>query len=1042
MSESNPILNNPYTEPTRHYATNLAGELDYSDVRPGRRIFTPDIFSIPLPQGAQQEVFEVNDAAAQYGEELVNTMRREIGRWREAEYPGTTRVTKELLTFWFLNPERADMQKMFFAQREAIESAIWLNEVAGSSNPGQAILRRLENGRVQSKNLPRIAFKMATGTGKTVVMAALIIYHFFNRIEYRSDTRFADNFLVVAPGITIRDRLSVLRVDSSSAHPDDYYHARYLVPPKDEWRENLKRLSARLSIVNYHAFEPKLLQGNKRSPLDGKIDAKGRRRQAREDFARVAKRVVGGFKSGSRLLVLNDEAHHCYLPNPDKRKAEGENTKEENERASVWFNGLKQLSMRFKLNAVYDLSATPYYLTGSGYEPYSLFPWVVSDFGLIEAIEAGLVKIPFLPTGDDTQELEMPVLRNLYNHVSSELPKAGVRKTKARAKKKGEVIREAPPRLPEIVKIALDQFYKHYEEEFHSRKHSGGQSGSSQLEIDDTPPVFIAVCNNTSVSKELFKFIAGYQVDGADGEPPTVVPGHLDLFSNFDRSTQQPKKRPPTLLIDSDAIENSGQIDKDFKKVFASEIDTFKRDYARIHGQGAAESLSDGEILREVVNTVGKPNTLGSHIRCVVSVSMLTEGWDANTVTHIMGLRAFNSQLLCEQVAGRALRRKNYYLQGYDKAGNPTSDKRRIVDYRFPPEYAHIIGVPFRMFKGGSTTTVEPPQFNVVRPLRERAAMEIQFPQVEGYRLEYPEGPLQYSFDSLEDYTIDGSSLPTHTLMSTAMSGEERELTVEQVLERREQEIFYHIAKDLVRDHFSDEQGSPEFAKFHELKAIVAHWYEEKVRVIGRDAEWKKLLYFQDPKRVVAHIARAIHPGGPIDERIRPILNHYNPTGSTRFASGHTMKEVLPTRHSHINVIVLDSDWEGRAAKILDDMAEAGEIETWVKNAFLGFKIPYVDKAGKERDYQTDFIVRARSPEGEPLHLMIEVTGMERDKPEKKWFVEHRWLPAVNSIRELHDWPQWAFLELTSLDQVKDLRRYVLDYFADMAAGSQGKAAS
>jgi type III restriction enzyme len=872
---------------------------------------------------------------------------------------------------------------------------------------------------------------MATGTGKTVVMAALILYHCFNRLEYRGDTRFADNFLVVAPGVTIRDRLGVLRVQGHGpAAQEDYYHARYLVPPKAEWRQQLQRLNARLRIVNYHAFEPKMLQGNKRSPLDGKVDARGRKREAREDYALVTRRVLGGFKPGSRLLVLNDEAHHCYLPNPDKRKAEGEDTEEENRRASVWFNGIKQISLRFKVRAVYDLSATPYYLTGSGYEPYSLFGWVVSDFGLIEAIESGLVKIPFLPTSDDTQEIDLPVLRNLYNHVRDELPRAGQRKQRKRAKDKGESLAEAPPRVPDTVKVALDQFYKHYEEEFHGRAHTMGKARRAQLEIDDTPPVFIAVCNNTSVSKELFKFIAGYEIESANGGPPTIIPGHFDLFSNFDPASGQPRAKPPTLLIDSDALENSGQIDAGFKKVFASEIESFKRDYARLHGQGSAENLTEAEILREVVNTVGKPNTLGAHVRCVVSVSMLTEGWDANTVTHIMGLRAFGSQLLCEQVAGRALRRKSYYLQGYDKDGLPTDDKRRIVDRRFPPEYAHIIGVPFRMFKGGSTTTVEPPAYNLVRPLRERASLEIAFPQVEGYRLQYPEGPLRHDFAKIEDYVIDGTALPTRTLHTTALGPEERELTVEKVLERREQEIFYHIAKDLLRDHFSDETGSPEFAKFHELKAIVAHWYAQKVRVTGRGDEWKKLLYFQDPKRVVAHIARALLPGGPADERIRPILNHYNPTGSTRFVNGNTTKDVFPTRHSHINVVVLDSEWEGRAAKTLDDMAAAGEIECWVKNAFLGFRIPYVDKSGRKRAYLTDFIVRATDPGGEAVHLMIEVTGMERDKPEKKWFVEHRWLPAVNAIRHRHGWPRWAFLELTSLDQVKEIRPHILDHLA------------
>lgn len=426
MSDNNPILNNPYEEPRQHYATNLEGELDYARPMPGRRIFTPDIQTIPLPQQAQRDLLELNEvAAADHGNHLVNLLRREIAAWRAAQYPQTTRITRELLQFWFLNDERDFTQGLFFAQREAIETAIWLNEVAEKSNVGQHILRRLETEwrQVSDDALPRIALKMATGTGKTVVMAALIAYHYFNRLEYRNDTRFADNFLVITPGITIRDRLGVLRVDTrTGAEAEDYYYARYLVPKA--WREkNLAPLNSKIVITNYHTFEPRTLQGNKRSPFDGKIGADGKKQEATEDPAQVIAHVLSHFKAGSRLLVINDEAHHCYLPRQDDRTAEAEPTKDENVRAAVWFNALVRLADRFKLRSIYDLSATPYYLTGSGYDPYTLFPWVVSDFGLIESIESGLVKIPFLPQWDDTPELDMPVLRNLYSTSKKSFPR-------------------------------------------------------------------------------------------------------------------------------------------------------------------------------------------------------------------------------------------------------------------------------------------------------------------------------------------------------------------------------------------------------------------------------------------------------------------------------------------------------------------------------------------------------------------------------------------------------------------------------------------
>ncbi len=1040
MSDSNPILNNPYEAPHWHYATNLQGELDYSRPVKGRRIFTPEVQTIPVRQGSQGDLLELNEVAGtEHGSHVVNLLRREVTVWREAKYPQTTRITRELLQFWFLNAERDMTLSLFFAQREAIETAIWLNEVAEKSNVGQHILRQLEEAQKVSaaaeNNLPRIAFKMATGSGKTVVMAALIAYHYFNRTEYRNDVRFADNFLVIAPGITIRDRLSVLRVDSGAGvESQDYYHIRWLVPKS--WREKeMPELNKRLVITNYHAFEPKTLQGNKRSPFDGKIQPDGTKQEATEDYSQVIGRLLGNFRPGSRLLVINDEAHHCYLPREDERKAEGEDADEENRRAAVWFSGLVRITQRFKVRSIYDLSATPYYLTGSGYEPYTLFGWVVSDFGLIEAVESGLVKIPFLPTRDDTQELQLPVLRNLYEHIRDDLPKAGRKKQKARAKAEGKELVEEPPRLPETLKTALAQFYEHYEGEFRSRRHSAAATRTDQLSLDDSPPVFIVVCNNTSVSKEVYKYLAGYEIPSADeSEPPQVVAGAYELLSSYDFGTLKPRHKPPTLLIDSDALENSGQIDEEFKRVFAPEIKRFKEEYARVHGQGAAERIEDSEILREVVNTVGKRNCLGAHIRCVVSVSMLTEGWDANTVTHICGIRKFGSQLLCEQVAGRALRRQSYYLQGYDKSGEPTTDKRRIATWKFPPEYAHIIGVPFKLFKGGKTVPHPPKPTTRVFAMAERTERyEITFPNVEGYRLEYAEGQLVADFSDMEDYEIDGSKLPTKTIMATAVSKEEVQLSVESILATREQEIIYRITKDLLRDHFSDGKGNLQFHRFHELCAIVSQWYQTKVRVLGKGPEWKKLLHFWNPQPLVAHAVRGIQAGAPGEQRIRPILNYYNPTGSSRFVHGQTSRETYPTRHSHVNAVVSDSGWEGKAAKVLDDLTDEGPVNSWVKNAFLDFRVPYTDHAGEQRDYLPDFIVNCRLAGGRSANLIVEITGFDRDKEAKRWTILNRWLPAVNRIRKQHGWDKWDFLELDEQRAVSDFRNLLLARLRELA---------
>jgi len=1028
MSNSNPVLNNPYEEPSLHYATNEAGELDYADIQKGRRIFTPDINVIPLKQGAQKELFTINDFEEEYSSLIINLLRKEIGKWRTENYPGTTRVTKELLNYWFNNPERHAVKKLFFAQREAIETAIWLNEIADKSNSGQHILNEIKQAQSDVsaeiyQQLPRIAFKMATGTGKTVVMGAFIVYHFFNRQEYRSDTRFADYFLIIAPGITIRDRLNVLKVDKktkSRSHRSDYYAIRDLVPYTLD--HMVEQINSRLVITNYHQLEPHTLQGNKRSPMDGKIighDAKGKeiKQEAREDFNQVIKRIMKNFKQGSRLLVLNDEAHHCYLPKSKEKTTDTE--VDENARAAVWFTGLSEIAKKYKLTAVYDLSATPYYLQGSGYQPYTLFGWTVTDFGLIEAIESGLVKIPYLPESDNTQELEMPILRNLYEHVKDDLPKKGQRKKKQDAKELGHKFTEEPPQLPKTVKGALDQFYNHYVEYSKSIR----KKGEEAVNLLSKPPVFIIVCNNTSVSKEVYKFIAGYEYSDDAGEK-YVMQGHYDLFNNYDQY-DKPKKQAPTLLIDSGALEDGDQINDEFKAIFSSEIDEFKREYASIHGHGSAENITDAELLREVVNTVGQPGKLGGHIRCVVSVSMLTEGWDANTVTHIMGLRAFGSQLLCEQVAGRALRRMNYYLQSYDKKTGEPVDPKDVYRYKdenliwkFPPEYAHIIGVPFKFFKGGKTGPVTPPTYTRIHAIPDRQdAYEITFPNVTGYRLEYQEDEIKYDFSKLENYEIDCSKFPLETTSGTAFSPDVEKMVVKSVFEKRDQEMHYIITQSLIKHHFSDDDNNPQIQKFNRLKEIVKIWYDTKIKPLNiTDPEYKKLLYFDEPKKIADHIARGINTHINTSEYIKPVFNYYNRFGSTKYVNGLTSKEVFDGKKSHVNYVTMDSGWEGICAKTLDEL---DNVVCYVKNQFLGFAIPYT-KDAKDRLYFTDFIVRVKKKDGTMANLMIEISGMNMDKAEKKWFVENRWLPAVNSLCEKFSYDRWEFIEIAN--DIRDIK--------------------
>ncbi len=1037
-SGDGPILNGPYDEPLYHFATAADGNLDYRDRRNGRRVFAPDTPQVPLGHTPQGALYDLNDLAANYRDYLVNLLREQLGRWRQAGYPGvTSRVTRELLSFWFENPERATHHRLFFAQREAVEAAIWLNEVADKSNPGSFVLQQLRSAQASVEDpeltLPRIAFKMATGTGKTVVMACLVLYHYLNRSQYRNDAKYADYFLLVAPGVTIRDRLGVLRIDTEAAQDHlaaDYYRQRKLVPPA--YAGLMAGLNARLAITNFHGFEARLIGGNKKSPLDGKLGADGRKVEAREDDALMLRRLLPGFKAGRRLLVLNDEAHHCYLPRAKGRDSDEEQSATENERAAVWYSGLRAVARRWQVRAVYDLSATPYYLTGSGWPAYSYFPWVVSDFSLIDAIEAGLVKIPFLPVDDSAQQIEEPVLRNLYEHCKDLLPRKGQRTQRregvaesadgadaasadtagpaiGRRKSKAKLSSsEAPPQLPPLLRTALEQFYRHYEA-YDRGLRERGESGPDLL---SSPPVFIVVCSNTTVSKEVYKQIAGYETTDADGRA-LAVPGTLPLFSNFDAQTRAALRRPPTLLIDSDALEHSGQVDDEFKRVFAPEIEAFKRDYRIAHPALSVDALTDAHLLREVVNTVGRPGKLGQHIRCVVSVGMLTEGWDANTVSHIVGVRAFGSQLLCEQVAGRALRRRHYLLD--QKTG------------RFPPEYAHIIGVPFKLFQGGEVQAAPLQERQAVHALAERAALVIEFPQLLGYKLEHGQAALAADFSATPMFRLDLTRTPMHTDMGTAFSADREALRLD-LDQLRDQQVVFWVAAQVLSRYYCSDDGRVQMAHFGDLRRIAQQWFEQRIDLVGeRDARYKRLVRHEDPTRVAASVFLGIEAAalqaaagqpGQAAATIVPLLNHHNPRGSTAHVHGSTSKPVFDTTKSHVNRVVADTDsWEQIAAKTLE---QNSAVEAYVKNAFLGFDVPYVDAAGAERRYQPDFIVRLRTPGGQRFNLIVEITGFAKDKAEKRYFMRERWLPAVNSHRETLATLAWHFIEVTEIERVKE----------------------
>ncbi len=1032
----NPVLNNPYEEPKYYYDTDMNGNIDYETVITGRRPFGYDVNIVPKKRGGQTIFSQEDFASVDPNAEFINTIRKEVKTWREAGYPKASRITKELLNFWFCNKDRRPNLRLFFCQREAVETAVWLNEIAERDpNTGNYILNLLAERRHSVSTddafvLPRTAFKMATGTGKTVVMAMLILYNYLNKRANPMDTHYADHFLLCAPGITIRDRLGVLQLDysqrSNNFERTDYYHQRGLIPPQFE--KELGGLNASITIVNYQQFLPRVFAGKHASPLDGKqkwVNGQLVTQKEKEDYSVLLSRILEKGVKGKRIVVINDEAHHCYLPRQNKDKSlsddEKNELKQENETAMVWYEGLRQMKLLgYKLQQVYDLSATPYYLKGSGYPEYSLFPWVVSDFGLVDAIESGLVKIPFLPAYDNAEGLDEPKLRNIYDSIKDKLPKRGMRAQKKKDKEDNvdkTALGVQPPKLPTLLNIALEQFVKDYEDYDRGLRQAYEAMGT----LYTAPPVLIVVCNNTTVSHEVYRDIAGYQ-DGVNDEgEPKYRKGRFDVFSNYD-AMGLPKDKCPTLLIDSSALdEASATIDETFKKAYAREIEEFRHEYANQHGAGSADSLTDADILREVVNTVGKPGKLGGDIKCVVSVSMLTEGWDANTVTHVCGIRAFGSQLLCEQVVGRALRRQSYDLVPYDKLGREINRKDlhrynpENITYKFPPEYARIIGVPFNTFKGGQTVVTKPQKPKaILRALPERQQLEIRFPVITGYRSDNVEGTLTADFTGLPKFRLDFKQIPTETVLQTVVNGDQKMLKSD-YKELRDMEVVYYFSHLMIREFYTSREHGQQFQKFPDIRRIVETWYNEQLEIIGGDGspEQKRLVMLWNYKAVLDNINEGIHKANADHEEITAVLNYYNPEGSTRYVYRPTNKPVYPTQKSHVNyVIAEDNSWQQIAAKTLDAM---DCVEAWVRNQYLGFRIPYT-VGDEDKEYQPAFIVKTKD-----VNLIVECQDFDADssgnKEAKRHYLKDYWIPAANNLK---NFGRWQLLEVRDIDQLKD----------------------
>jgi type III restriction enzyme len=902
----NPILNSPFEEPARYWAY----EEGQPVLKEGRR--PAGYYLKPRTRGPQTSLFEEEFVPL----DLVNTIRERVKAWRERGYPGVTPITRQLLNHWN-HPERE--RKLFFCQREAAETLIWLIEASPAEKQGIAIPK--------DGNLTRYACKMATGSGKTVVMGMVIAWQVLNKLTNPQDRRFSDAVLLVCPNLTIRERLQVLL----PWKPGNYYEKFDLVP-----RGMMERLQqGRFQITNWHLLQPK----------DDSRSKSVVQRGVESDTA-FCRRVLKELGNKQNILVINDEAHHAYRPAPlpeELRERLSDEEIAEREEATVWVSGLDRIHAVRGINFCADFSATPFYIKGSGYPEGEPFPWIVSDFGLVDAIESGIVKIPRVPVDDNTGAL-IPKYFRLWEHINQQLP-ASERQTARRRAKPESVLREAEGAL-----AMLASEWKKTFEEFQ-------RAGSP------VPPVIIVVCDNTDLAKLVHEHIARGNVlpelaNGPNGEM--------------------------TFRIDTKLL---------------AEAET------ALEGETKTEAA---ERLRKVVDTIGKTewegegDPPGKNIRCVVSVGMLNEGWDAQNVTQILGLRAFTSQLLCEQVVGRGLRRTYYDV-------NPKTGF-------FEPEYVDVYGVPFEVIpvkkKPLSRTEVQKVS-TLVRALPERKHLEITFPRVEGYILDV-RSRIRLNLDGVPFLQIGGDE-PTEVTVKPQVGyrigrpdrlGPGPEVVHDRNPFHREQRLqatVYEIAAELTRRlKEKREEWSARHILFPQVLAAVWQYLDKRVVVVDPDTPLEEIALLKYKQRIIERLTEAIEPDTEAGEPpILPIIERFRPIGSTSEVLFRTVRPCVGTTKSHISHVVLDApQWEHSVAYQLERMPE---VIAYARNDHLDFTIPY-EWQGTRHEYRPDYLIRWRCEDGSELKVILEVKGFEKEQYRQKEIAARRWVRAVNHHGEFGQW--------------------------------------
>jgi type III restriction enzyme len=1007
-----PIICKPYEEPSAHWEYDaITGAAHKAS---GRR---PAGYWYKDPRaraGAAQAQLFTDEHRSDLP--LVNALREDVDRWRDAHYRGASQVTKDLLAHW---RSTARSRRLFFCQIEAVETIIYLAEMrltGRTSRTGfqkfelsEVDLQRLLRGEkpedlklpegaawptlvdrpADARLLPlrRVAAKMATGSGKTIVMAMVIAWAFANRGRNPESIEFPNVVFVCCPNLTVKERLQVLRPERT----DNYYDAFELVPVK--YRPLMG--SGRVIIENWHQLGPE--SPHKEGDRSYAVVDKGP-----ETPETLARRVLGDEQfERMPILVLNDEGHHCWRSAPDDdtrlTAEEKKAVQEEEKEALVWLRGLDLINNARGgglpgISLCVDLSATPFYIKGSGHPEGLPFPWVVSDFGLVDAIESGIVKIPRLPVKDDRSGKDEagrpdPQYFRLWHHITDGLSPT---QKHASGKPKADVVYAR-------AHGALVQIAGQWKQRFDLIR-------DAKPDQEQIPPVLIIVCDNTDIADLFFRKISGEREE----EVVTIE----DLEDEEEDETPRGKKAK------TKRVYGRGEV---FPEHLSNTAD--RRYTIRIDSKLLADAESGdpsktkqvaAEELRKVVASVGKTGEPGEHIRCVVSVSMLTEGWDANNVTHVLGIRAFLSQLLCEQVVGRGLRRISY---------DPDPQTGLL-----PEEFVDVYGIPFSVipFKGRPVDKPAPedrPRHHV-RSVPDREELAIRFPIVDGFVFALKKGLIKCDLSKIERIKIDPRLEPVETFMSPAAGYQDQALaprgpfeTVRQTrseyyaqthLQTIQFQLAQRIVDILVSPTAADTGRAARVFRLQSrhqlfpqvLRAVQGYTDPATGRVEYSGVDERELGVEKYAHLVVERLLPHIEPDSSRGEQpLLPVLDRYRPVGGTETVDFLTPRPVMATTKSAVNLVVQDSGWEGDAAMALEGCPA---VHSYVRNDHLGLTMAY-DFLGAAHSYEPDFIVRLVNG----LYVVLEVKGYEVHDPERneqKFTAAKRWCSAVNNLAEFGTW--------------------------------------